>query len=135
MSYRALFVKGSFLCLSASLVSFYDFCNFGGIVGYTKGTTLTVDNCYVGGTLSAPENVGAIVGYAETSTTATNNRYSVTGAAAAVGTALDGMLTESGNSALAETEVSEYATASLVAKKLGWDETVWDLSGENPVLK
>ena len=107
----------------------------GGIVGYTKGTTLTVDNCYVGGTLSAPENVGAIVGYAETSTTATNNRYSVTGAAAAVGTALDGMLTESGNSALAETEVSEYATASLVAKKLGWDETVWDLSGENPVLK
>lgn len=107
----------------------------GGIVGYTKGVSMTIDNCYAGGTVSATDKVGAIVGYAETSTTATNNRYSVTGAAAAVGTALDGMLTESGNSALAETEMPEYATASLVAKKLGWDETVWDLSGENPVLK
>ena len=26
-------------------------------------------------------------------------------------------------------------TASDVAKDLGWDETIWDLSGEEPVLK
>ena len=27
------------------------------------------------------------------------------------------------------------ATISSVAKSIGWDETIWDLSGELPVLK
>ena len=26
-------------------------------------------------------------------------------------------------------------TASAVAKRIGWDTTVWDLSGDKPVLK
>ena len=26
-------------------------------------------------------------------------------------------------------------TASAVAKELGWDETIWDLSGDVPALK
>lgn len=102
----------------------------GGITGYTKGTSLTVEDCFASGTLTASEKVGAIVGLVETTTTVKNCKHN-TNLDVAIGS---GTATEQGNAKLTAAETADYSTPSKIAAKLGWNSDIWDLSGNAPVL-
>lgn len=104
----------------------------GGIVGHTKGLSLTVDNCYAAGALSATGKVGGIVGFAETTATVKNCLWGGTGSNAFVG---DGQATSDNNTVLTDAQKAEYDTAVKVAAKLGWNPDVWNLSGSELKLK
>ena len=112
----------------------------GGLVGYTKATSFTATNCYVSGTFTCPDQVGGMVGLAETSVTLTGCLFGGTLPASA--TNCDPIIgkqavaaTVSNCSAVADADKADYATASKIASKLGWSTDVWDLSGDAPVLK
>lgn len=112
----------------------------GGIVGYTKGASLTISNCYAAGTLSCPDQVGGIVGLAETATTVTDCVFGGTLPASATnkGDIVGKQVVEAtvtNSAAVTEAAKPDYATPSKIATKLGWSTSVWDLSADAPTLK
>jgi hypothetical protein len=98
----------------------------GGIMAQSIVKT-TIDNCIAWGTYAANEKIGVIIAKSPgESLFTTNNCYrnpsnDISDAALYIG--YNGEPAESGK------------TASEVAKKLEWDENIWDLSGDMPKLK
>lgn len=112
----------------------------GGIVGHTKGAALTVSNCYAAGVLTCPDQVGGIVGLAETATTIKDCVFGGTLPASATnkGDIVGKQVVEAtvtNSAAVTEAAKPDYATASKIATKLGWSTDVWDLSADVPTLK
>jgi len=106
--------------------------HIGGIVGYNKGTSLTIENSYAAGTLTA-ENLGGVLGYTtDNTTTMSNCWYAGTSAEAVCGSGIFTTPEGKENGVINE---NIPANASAIARILGWDETVWDLNGDSPVLK
>ena len=82
--------------------------------------------------------VGAIIGSLEKSgdysACVRKNDLTVTGSSVALADQ-DDMTTVSAATAYHGKAAAAGKTASAVAKELGWDETIWDLSKDVPALK
>lgn len=130
----------------------------GGILSYMPaGTKATISNCYSSGTISGRRWHGGIVGGldASISSLSITNCYttvSITGSpfgaiignnAAGSGVTLSGniawwasgSITGTGTALSSGCYIGQEGTISAKAVELGWDETVWDLSGDTPVLR
>ena len=95
----------------------------GGIMGECTKVA-TFDSCIAWGTVSASDATsGAIIGAAGAGSTISDCYYNPTFTPAAGATGLHG------------TAASAGSTISSLAETLGWDETIWDLTGDVPVLK
>ena len=113
----------------------------GGIIGRVGYADSKVSKCVAWNanlTASTSSLVGAVIGSLEK-----NGDYSscvrrsdmvVTGSTSTVEDQ-DDITTVSATCAYHGKAAAADATASSVAKSLGWDETIWDLSGAVPVLK
>lgn len=107
----------------------------GGVVGYNKGTGLSIENCYAAGMLSAVSGMGGIIGKTDTAASVKNSVWGGTGSEAFVG---EGDATVEGTSLLSSLPAADqaaFATPSAIAVKYNWSTDIWDLSGNAPVLK
>lgn len=95
----------------------------GGIMGRCT-VVATLDSCIAWGTVSASDATsGAIIGEAGAGSTTPGCYYNPTFTPAAGATGLHGTAAPAGS------------TISSLATTLGWDTTIWDLTGDVPVLK
>lgn len=94
----------------------------GGIMGQCT-VVATFDSCIAWGTVSASNAaLGAIIGAAGAGSSISDCYYNPTFTPAAGATGLHGTAAPAGS------------TISSLAETLGWDETIWDLTGDVPVL-
>ena len=113
----------------------------GGIIGRVGAETSAVKNCIAWNPeVVATTNslVGAVIGSLEKagdySSCVRKSDMAVAGTTVAVADQ-DDITTVSANTAYHGKAAAADATASSVAKTLGWDEAIWDLSGDLPKLK
>ena len=113
----------------------------GGIVGRIAGEGPKVSKCIAwNNTVSSKTNsfTGAIIGSLEKSgeysSCVRKSDMTVTGTSVAVADQ-DDITTLSATTAYHGKAAAAGKTASAVAKELGWDETIWDLSKDVPALK
>ena len=123
--------------------------NLGGIIGLTAKTvtSLKLDACSFDGTVSGVSYVGGIAGgIAQRAPSVEITRCFSKGEVKSSGNYAGGLIgAAQGNQTIANcySAAQAYhgkaaaadATLSSVAKSLGWDETVWDLSKDLPALK
>lgn len=137
----------------------------GGFIGQiTANAKVTISNCYVTGSVTGPNNYnGAFVGSVsggELTVTDCYTKVSMSGNSSASTTIFAGEVTNADKVTLdnfigwdisgnktgntwwygGPTEVEgsymgTEGTISAKAKEFGWDETIWDLSGDDPKLK
>jgi hypothetical protein len=113
----------------------------GGIIGRVGAETSAVKNCIAWNPeVVATTNslVGAVIGSLEKSgeysACVRKSDLAVTGSSVALADQ-DDLTTVSASTAYHGKAAAADATASSVAKTLGWDEAIWDLSGAVPALK
>jgi hypothetical protein len=113
----------------------------GGIIGRVGAETSAVKNCIAWNPeVVATTNslVGAVIGSLEKSgeysACMRKSDLAVTGSNVALADQ-DDLTTVSASTAYHGKAAAADATASSVAKTLGWDEAIWDLSGAVPALK
>ena len=113
----------------------------GGIIGRVGAADSKVSNCIAWNSeVAATTNslVGAVIGSLEKSgeysSCVRKSDLAVAGTTVALADQ-DDITTVSANTAYHGKAAAADATASSVAKTLGWDEAIWDLSGAVPALK
>lgn len=87
------------------------------VVGIAQGTNMTLQNCVYRSDIQFSD-----VNYADKFVATTPD-------------VVNGQIGDAGNFSPYHGAPTTAATASAAAKALGWDETIWDLSGDEPKLK
>lgn len=107
----------------------YDYV--GGFMGICKGGA-TITNCYEAAAVSGSgTGIGAFIGYVDTAPTSITKCIAWNG-----GLSFYGALKSEGiDSTITGNYSGNAGTISSQANTLGWDSSIWDLSGTEPVLK